>query len=229
MRLDRIEGHTFIADRLDGGSVVVDLGMNRGGFATAIVAGYGCSIVGAEPIADLHAGIPGHPRIVAERVAVAGQTGEITIGVDPGSDASVLSETDRRAVPAVSLEDFLDRNDVRRVDLLKVDIEGAELPMFRSVPDGVLRQVRQMTVEFHDFLEPALADDVAEVRARLDRHFWSMNFSRDNSDVLFVNRREPVSVVERLQLLGEKWYRGGTRVLRRTAGSVLPQAPSRSR
>lgn len=53
------------------------------------------------------------------------------------------------AVEAVSLNDFLSRNQIDKVDLLKIDIEGAELPLFQQNIDWI-DKVQIIIVEIHE-------------------------------------------------------------------------------
>jgi FkbM family methyltransferase len=76
------------------------------------------------------------------RAAVSDQTGEALLFVnarfkdglnslqDPShSDAEVVG---REPVPTVTLDDFIARSSIPRVDVMKVDVEGAELLVFRG-------------------------------------------------------------------------------------------------
>src|SRR5205085_495224 len=57
-------------------------------------------------------------------------------------------------VPAKTLEGFLAENGIERVDLLKMNIEGAERLVFRGAGDAIGR-VEHVAVSCHDFV----ADD----------------------------------------------------------------------
>lgn len=78
----------------------------------------------------------------------AGQVEFVCEGSDSGAIASLdpaVAGT-RTVVPAVRLRDWLGE----RVDLLKVDIEGAELPVLQDCRD-MLGNVRGMTIDLHEF------------------------------------------------------------------------------
>jgi hypothetical protein len=49
------------------------------------------------------------------------------------------------------LKDLLDHLQLPRIDLLKADIEGAEISMLTACPDEVLGRIAQIGIEFHDF------------------------------------------------------------------------------
>ena len=64
------------------------------------------------------------------------------------------SDADTEDVLMVSLQEFLQNHGVREIDLLKVDIEGAEIEMIRHAPRLLFDQIKQITLEYHDFLAP---------------------------------------------------------------------------
>ena len=80
-----------------------------------------------------------------------GETEFICEGADSGMLASLGSSVTGtpRMVPTVRLRDYLDDT----VDLLKIDIEGAELPVLEDCA-GLLHNVRALAIEVHEF-DPA--------------------------------------------------------------------------
>ena len=52
----------------------------------------------------------------------------------------------------VALEKFCQEREIKAIDLLKVDIEGAELELFENFSIEFLEKIRQVTIEFHDHL-----------------------------------------------------------------------------
>ena len=68
---------------------------------------------------------------------------------------------------AITLAALLDKHGLDRATLVKVDIEGAELPMLESTSLQTLQRVDQFTLEFHDFVAPSQADDVHRAKQRL--------------------------------------------------------------
>lgn len=62
----------------------------------------------------------------------------------------------------------------REIDLLKVDIEGAEYELLANTPEEDLKRFRQITVEFHDFLDPRLRLRNAAIVRKLRRLGFSV-------------------------------------------------------
>ena len=81
--------------------------------------------------------------------------------------------------------------ELEKVDVLKLDIEGAELDVLESIPDSLLRKIDQITVEFHDFIPGyATLNRIEQTRGRLEASgFLCCVVSlRTFGDVLFVDR-----------------------------------------
>jgi len=74
---------------------------------------------------------------------------------DPTSEAWTMAVTDRGldaapSVPAVTVEDVLERVGLERIDLLKLDIEGSELQLFSAGAERWIDRVGMIAIELHD-------------------------------------------------------------------------------
>ena len=87
----------------------------------------------------------------------------IWFGSDQADSASIFSQTDRKLVPSVRLRDYLLRES--KIDMLKMDIEGAETAVLTDCRDA-LTQVQNLFVEFHAYLNHA--QTLAEVMQVLE-------------------------------------------------------------
>ena len=227
MRVDRVADHSFVANGLGSTSVIVDLGVNHGAFALPLARVFGCRVYGVEPVAELAAQLPREPRVEIDVAAIAGSDGTATIFDNAERCATAVttlaeSGAGTREVPALTLVTFFDRHEIDRVDLLKVDIEGAEIDALLAAPREVLVRIAQITIEFHDCLEAAPADGTARVDRKLrDVGFNRIAFSRDTTDVLYLNAAViPLSPLARLYLLVRyKYPRGIGRMIRARIGT----------
>jgi FkbM family methyltransferase len=59
----------------------------------------------------------------------------------------------------ITLETFLNTQRIELVDLLKIDIEGAEEAVFNSTRDATLCNIKQITIEFHDFVPGCISSE----------------------------------------------------------------------
>ncbi len=191
-----VRGHSFLSHPISQNSLVLDLGANLGEFSAGMIAQFGCRVVAAEPLQELAAQIPQHRLLTVLPVAVGGSNDSIGISVFPDRCASVCGAVAVqescmvREIPMVTLKEFRSRVHAGQVDLMKLDIEGAEIDLFKSSTDGELLEIGQITVEFHDFLYRDLRKPVREIFARMcSLGFRIVHFSFDNTNVLFVNPR----------------------------------------
>lgn len=175
--------------------MVVDLGGNRGNFSCSIRSiGAGARIFIVEPHPILAANIEKRGVGKVLEAAVAGRRGETRFFINPSRCATLLDTIKEEGaqevvVKTVTLADVFDYAQVHAVDLLKVDIEGAELEMLESSPDDLLRRIGQITIEFHDFLDAGQLPRVKAIIRWLDRlGFRYVNLSwHTHGDVLLIN------------------------------------------
>jgi len=160
----KIEGHTLNESLLNAKSVVVDVGANRGNFSKRILESFGCRVDCYEPDAHAHRDLCGalkHPKARIFNKAVAGTAGKRTFyAAEPAGGGNSIVPNNREyvknmaqartyEVETVTLESAL--IDYDHVDLLKLDCEGAEIEIIEKTPIEVLKKIRQISIEFHDF------------------------------------------------------------------------------
>lgn len=114
--------------------------------------------------------------IDAELVTAAvSDTTSDTVGWDPNEDlesGSLTAAADadtsepERTVQSVTLTDYLDRNDVERVDLMKIDVEGAEGRVFSGL-EGAWGRVDGIALELHTNRVTDFGDDPEQILATL--------------------------------------------------------------
>jgi FkbM family methyltransferase len=228
--IETIHWHTLHPRYLGPDSKVLDLGANRGEFTSAITQRFACHCVAVEPTPELFARLPEGPKISRIQAAVAGASGVMPFYISSQSVASSLqgsATSDKNVVDVqvLSLADLLDRIAWSRVDLLKVDIEGAEIGMLDACSDEVLGRIAQITIEFHDFCGITPGPEVARLVERLRRvGFFSVRMSRvGHQDTWLINRRLlPISIVE---LLFTRYVIRNWQGLKRVVARHLKRSP----
>lgn len=147
----------FTLSVLEPGMTFFDIGANSGLFAVAAAKRIGCGKVYAfEPCEWTYKLLEQNLRLneannaAAIRMALGDHVGEAvlqvhapgdekrnTIGTPLGSDGQVVGE---ERVPITTLDSFLEANAISRVDAMRVDVEGAELPVFRGAKNLLERK-----------------------------------------------------------------------------------------
>lgn len=225
-RVMSLRGHHFYAGLINAGSVVIDLGAHTGEFVTAVGSLFECQCYAVEALPSLYAQIPETPLLKKFNCAITESDKFVTLYVAKNTESSSIYElpsedTDRTVtVRGMMFETLLKSENLTAVDLLKVDIEGAEADLFYSLRDETIRQMKQITIEFHDFVKGRPGRSV--VRAIKERlrslGFFCVVFSlTDNTDALFLNKTHcGISWFERFYLsYVERYFEGGGRFLRR--------------
>lgn len=117
----------------------------------------------------------------------------IEIGIEGADGASVYSEAGRKIkIESVRLRELLEREDC--VDMLKMDIEGAETEVIRDCADS-LGNVKHFFIEYHDFINrpQALDEILCILRKSGFRYFIRQAADRLQPFVVRTNKNLPAS------------------------------------
>jgi FkbM family methyltransferase len=206
--IQRFKEHSFFGTLLARPAAVADFGAHRGEFFTALKSEYSISralLVEANPaLAKSLKETFGNEADVVHAALVGGnKKGPIifTRSSNPESSsifrewAAAYGVADQVDVPAVDLGKAL-RELGGRVDLVKFDVEGAEVDILQTASASDLASCGQLTVEFHDKRPPITRGDVDRVCKRLRSKGYGVvkaNWPHVD-DVLFVNlKRMPAA------------------------------------
>ena len=228
VRKDSVEnyrGHTVLGYAPGSAPLVIDCGAHKGEFATSVHAAWGARCHSIEASPALFATLDLPPGSVAHNFAVTDHDGEISFTLSDNPEASHVGtsatavDEQRITVPARSLAGFLDEVAPDGVDLLKLDIEGAEIAALAGLSDRHLGRIGQITSEFHDFCGYVSSAEVdAAIKRLRAANFAVFPFSyHTRGDVLMVNQAwHPLSALDRLRIgQVERFRRGLGRVLQR--------------
>lgn len=108
-------------------------------------------------------------NVIPTKMAVSKETGkrEIFVQEDATSGHSFFYRTNRSpvTVDTTSLEDFIDRMNIKKIDFLKIDCEGAEYEILTNCPERVFSMIQRIGMEYHygeDKKDPQILVDVLE-------------------------------------------------------------------
>ena len=160
------------------GDVVVDIGAHIGYYALLAARAVGADghVFAFEPERENHALLVanladnGYANVTAINKAVMSESGELSLFVSPDNagDHHLYAGADDRSsyrVPATSIDDFFaDRP--KTVDVIKMDIQGAELFALRGMRDVL--QANQSLLLFTEMAPGSLRDAGASVQEYAD-------------------------------------------------------------
>lgn len=197
--LARLRGHSVWTAHLGADSVIVDAGAHRGEFSHLLMDRFACRCVLIEANPTLADSLEAGESDQILRAALSDRDGEtdFVFSDNPEAGSIALSsggaEGGSTTVRTLSLESVLRIAGADHLDLLKLDIEGAEFDLLQHTPDPVLERIHQLTIEFHDFLPDFAGSGLFETcRRRLE----SLGFEcfvmtmHGHGDVLFLNRKQ---------------------------------------
>src|SRR5579862_673232 len=197
MSIEIIESHTILPDLVQRGGVVIDCGANLGAFSVEMIRRFDCRCYAFEASPTVFGQMPRHSKLITRNLAICNSDRAVTFTLSNDITRNKISDTPTEdafctIVDGRHLGTTLGEFGIADIEVLKMDIEGAELEVIDSLDDKFFRGVRQMTIEFHDFLGYASTFEVNQRIQRLaDIGFRELYWSsrRNTADVLLVNSR----------------------------------------
>jgi FkbM family methyltransferase len=183
-KLREIRGHSFW-DEFGEAPLVVDLGANVGKFASEFLELHPASslvLVEGDPYLNgiLRQTFASCPRVKLFQGLVGAKSAPKTrfflCKVPEGnsvfqrfSDGWSPGETREIELETISLGALLELGRCEHVDLLKVDIEGSEWDVLGALGEREAQVIGQISVEFHDFMDPTLRPRTEECIRHLEK------------------------------------------------------------
>lgn len=131
--------------------------------------------------------------VKAEQAAMGGQTGPRRLELSPDSHNHRLMESNRMSenksieVQCYSLADFCGKNKIKKVSLLKIDIEGGEKEVFSGMSSADFMMVNFIILEYHNNSE------LTQIEARLRENGFGVQIFPSHFDktmgFLFANNK----------------------------------------
>jgi FkbM family methyltransferase len=173
------------------GDTFVDVGANWGYFTLLAAQRVGDSgrVVAMEPDPRMFALLAGNVsrnrlrNVLLSADAAAEGPGSATLApfVDGTGNRGVSALVERGegvTVETRALDELLDQMEIESVDLVKVDVEGAELRVLRGMEEGLRRgRYRRVLVELHPLADPRLPDEVTTFLREIGMQGWWVDHS----------------------------------------------------
>jgi len=157
--------------------VIVDIGAHIGSFVIPQAQRWpAATIVAVEAmpqtceILQLNLNINNCSNVKVVPRAVAAHVGEIVLGTsfcktmaNTRFSASTLVGGITHTIPAVTLSSLIIENDLQHIDWLKMDIEGSEFEVIRTVPNEMWQRIANISLEYHLLKPEDRAEQLIEI------------------------------------------------------------------
>lgn len=212
-----LKNHTFI-DLFNEDSIIVDLGANIAEFSKLFSEKYPYSkiiLVEANPnlVKDIELNLKNKKNIEIINAAIGNDSKEyIEFYLSSESECSSLNkkfrdkfginkEQSEIEVKMITLNDLFNIFNLKRIDLLKMDVEGAEWDILENFSKENYERIEQISVEFHDFVDPSLRKRTKKCIKRLkDLGYFLIHkkgkfiYGSPYSDCLFFKNEYPLLI-----------------------------------
>lgn len=88
-------------------------------------------------------------------------------------------------IPAISIDEIMEKFDINEIDILKIDIEGSEKNLFESNFECWLSKTKVLIIELHDFMRAG--SSMSFIKAISNYEF---NMARKNENLIFYLNKE---------------------------------------
>lgn len=143
--------------------IIVDIGAHYGYFSMFADknAGFGTKIFAVEPSIDNFTNLTNNiaatniKRIIPAQIAISGSSMDRTFYTAKSWNHSLFENYLDHMMPStkvqcLTLDDFMNLNNIKRIDFLKIDCEGAEHEILQYSDTITLQKIHTISMEIHD-------------------------------------------------------------------------------
>ncbi len=147
---------------LDTNSVVFDIGGYQGDYAAAIHEKYACRVYLFEPVRayyeECQKRFKENGAIQCFNFGLSNSNESVEIDVSENASSTHFSkmENKKELVFLTSILDFIRQSNIKKIDLMKINIEGGEFDVLPAlIGSGLIGVVGNVQIQFHNFIDDA--------------------------------------------------------------------------
>jgi FkbM family methyltransferase len=157
---------------LNADSIVFDVGGYEGSWTADIVRKFSCNVHVFEPVGSFADRIENrfldNPKIKLHRFGLGGQTRKDRMIIAADS-SSIFGEGEGEEVLIVAAAEFIEKNGIKGIDLMKINIEGSEYELLEHlIQTGLISRIDNMQIQFHDIV-PRASERMGQIQQALRR------------------------------------------------------------
>ena len=103
---------------------------------------------------------------------------QIDISFSDNSSSAYLNTARKEKVYLKSIEKFIKQTGIRKIDLIKINIEGGEYDLLEQLIDSeMIKMFTNIQVQFHDFIVENAKERMKKIQDKLsETHFITYQF-----------------------------------------------------
>lgn len=170
------------------GDIVVDIGFNYGIFSLGALNRGASKIYAFEPNRHVYEVVsklyPERNKVHIFNLAVSNKNEMVFFDEKHNTlSSSICSPSSENTgtyhVQAINFFEFIVKNKIEKIDLLKVDCEGAEYEIFENIPDEFFSTIKKIHVEFH----ANTGLEVKPIINKLERNGFDWVFEHERTEI----------------------------------------------
>jgi FkbM family methyltransferase len=193
-----IKEHTFFDDYFEEEIVVVDLGACQGEFIDELDQHYKIKkaiLVEANPT-NFKKLKNKDNYVLYNRLISNEENKTVSFFEDPnspynGSNIFNYFNGIEHKINTITIDQIIKENQLEYIDILKIDIEGSEYDIMPNLNENTLSKIKQITIEFHDFIDNSLKEKTENIINKME----SFGFSRISKPIRYMNNSNNYDVL----------------------------------
>lgn len=138
-------------------SIVFDLGGYKGEWAAQILSRYKSNIFVFEPVTEffdlISRNFNGNPKIKTYKFGLGANDENIEISLTKDSSSTFNTDGTKETIQLKKMSSFISENNIDKVDLMKINIEGGEYDLLDDlIANSLLEKFENIQVQFHRFI-----------------------------------------------------------------------------
>jgi FkbM family methyltransferase len=158
-------------------SWVIELGGYKGEWTNRIVENYKSNILVVEPINEFCQSIiesqGTNPKVIVENNGISTEERVTQLSFNGDASSEYIEQTnEKRDITCYTLDYYMSKYNIDKVDLMQVNIEGEEYPLFEKwINSDILKKIQYIQIQFH-----RVGDNYEERRQNIHRGMENLGF-----------------------------------------------------
>lgn len=170
-------------------SWVIELGGYKGQWANRIYSNYKCKMLVLEPIPKFCEVIKeifiDNNKVFVENNGISTENKTIQLFDNEDASSQYINDTSSKIdVQCYTLEHYLEKYNIDKVDLMQVNIEGEEYPLFEKwLQSDILKKFKYLQIQYHE-----VGNDYRERKSKIEEGLRNLGFENQwDYDIVFTS------------------------------------------